>query len=141
MSPSEARNTSSPLARKTRLGSPGLLAKPKNLRSMGGGAGGRFCAATGGCTTGVFTTRGIGASSCCRKILRPVPAYLVSSALFSRSNRKRGSRLWLTSGRFLEEELSRRGVVRVGGAEVLTVLYCGGAEALGPESTNTMRAT
>src|SRR5579862_6064387 len=89
MSPSPAMKTSSPCERKILLGSPGLLAKPKNLRLMGGGGGGP-CGTIGAADTCTGTI-GFGISTSARKMFLPVPEYLVSSLAFSQSYRSVGS--------------------------------------------------
>src|SRR5438309_7654788 len=83
-------NTSSPFERKIRLGSPGLLAKPKNFKGRGGGGGGG-----GGGSGSVFVTTGdttgLGMSTSAWKIFRPAPVYLVSSLARNSPSCKVGS--------------------------------------------------
>src|SRR5437870_697632 len=78
-------NTSSPFERKIRLGSPGLLAKPKNFKGRGGGGGSGSVFVTTGDTTG------LGMSTSAWKIFRPAPVYLVSSLARNSPSCKVGS--------------------------------------------------
>src|SRR5580765_1150528 len=103
MSPSTAMKTSSPCDRKTFFGSPGLLAKPKNFKLMGGGGGGGGGA--GGPIGPVLSitagATGAGISTCATKILRPLPAYLVCSVCANRRKSNVGSRRSCAAGRSL----------------------------------------
>src|SRR5882762_3547554 len=92
MSPSVAMKISSPADRKIFLGSPGLLAKPKNFKLMGGGGGG------GGGTTGpgwssagFLFTASIGSDPAIKMFLA-VPAYLICSVWRNKSRSRVGSR-------------------------------------------------
>ena len=92
MSPSLATNTSSPCERNTLFGSPGLFAKPKNFRRIGGGGGGvggTYCPFALSVAPGAIGA-GIG-SAAAAKILRPLPLYFVSSLSFSKSSLSVGS--------------------------------------------------
>src|SRR5258708_2894893 len=104
ISPSPATKTSSPCERNTFLGSPGLLAKPKNLSGMGGGGGCCgvwYASATlvGSVVPGVMGL-GITTSAWATKMFRPEPSYNVFSVAFSKSKRSVGSRFSIT-GAFL----------------------------------------
>src|SRR5437764_14972885 len=88
ISPSPATKISSPCERKTFLGSPGRLAKPKNFKLMGGGGGG------GGGPIGLATKAGatcFGGSGSALKIFLPVPLYCVDSLARNKSSRSEGS--------------------------------------------------
>src|SRR3979411_289231 len=80
-----------PADRKIFLGSPGLLAKPKNFKLMGGGGGG------GGGTTGpgwssagFLFTASIGSDPAIKMFLA-VPAYLICSVWRNKSRSRVGS--------------------------------------------------
>src|ERR1700757_1968059 len=83
--------TSSPCARKTFFGSPGLLANPKNFRLIGGGGGGGGGPVSfGGSGTAGATGFGI-SSACATKIFRPVPVYFICSVAASKFSCRVGS--------------------------------------------------
>src|SRR6266853_2883886 len=107
ISPSPAMNTSSPLERKIFLGSPGLLAKPKNFKGIGGGA-----ATDGGWYPGFVLLSvvplscgvGITGSACDTKMFLPEPSYLICSVEASCSRCSVGSRLCGGRSFFAEPE-------------------------------------
>src|SRR5882672_7088831 len=89
MSPSVAMKISSPADRKIFLASPGLLAKPKNFKLIGGGGVG--CGTTGpATTTGLLCTGSIGNDPAIKMFLA-VPAYLICSVWRNKSRSRVGS--------------------------------------------------
>src|SRR5271154_59875 len=103
MSPSPAIKMSSPWDRKTFFVSPGRLAKPKNLRVIGGGG------ATGGgrrMPTSVvpfFLGVGITATEPATKIFLPFPAYLIPSLWLRSFKSSVGSKRGSTTGAIFPE--------------------------------------
>src|SRR5713226_181326 len=113
MSPSPAIKTSPSLDdRKTLLGSPGLLAKPKNFRLMGGGGGmvGRvYCFALSVVPFALGFSIGRDPVT---KIFLPMPAYSVPSLWESKSSWRVGSRRG-SAGLTTRPEAVRRVFTRV----------------------------
>src|ERR1700691_1199276 len=120
--------TSSPLERKIFLGSPGLLAKPKNFSGIGGGAatgGGVYTPAFGASGDPGASGVGIATSACATKIFRPKPSYLTCSAEASCVRCKVGSRL-CGAGDFLPTVVVLWRVAgRVVGAAICVSHTCG----------------
>src|ERR1700722_19013641 len=88
--------TSSPFERKIFLGSPFLLAKPKNFRGMRGAAAtGGACQILGSFGPAVPEANGVGitGSGCDTKMFLPEPSYLICSADANCARLRVGSRL------------------------------------------------
>src|ERR1035438_140939 len=110
MSPSAAIKMSSPWDKNTFLVSPGWLAKPKNLRLMGGGGGmgGGWCIAASADSAVPFPLGlSITATDPATKMFLPLPAYLMFSLLLSWVRSSVGSRRGSTTGTILPDELRR----------------------------------
>src|SRR5208337_2057437 len=136
MSPSAAMKMSSPWDKKTFFVSPVWLAKPKNLRLIGGGAGigGGWCMPASLTSLVPFPLSGsICATDPATKMLLPLPAYLVSSLLLSSFKSSVGSSRGSTTGTTLPEEVRR--TPGFAGAEAAAVGASEG-DAVGDEVQN-----
>src|ERR1022692_153216 len=126
---------SSPLMRKTFLGSPGLLAKPKNFRGIGGAAdttGGwyssAFLTSVAPVPSGFWITT---SSACATKIFLPEPSYLIASVEASCCKCRVGSRLCGGGSFFPGVELRRgAGWAALAGDACEPVVAAGAVEAM-----------